>query len=304
MPKLPDGTVVPSYFKLKKQDTGKDIKDQGMRTVIGQVAKVHFVDDSTNVSKKFVEYDVVVRDESGGQTTLKNVRQESQLGGGNDYEETILEPSDVAYAGKLDASNLFANKNGTIVYVSFRDGSLDKPYIEGAVIHPKRVGAKRADGIRKLGEFRGVEWNINSDGELTITYRGNRKPNGELVRPNSGPTVIKIDKNGVFTVKTKGGASAEVNGATGLIHLKDNGTGALKIQGDKVALGASSAELLQQVSDQLQKHITMANAEATHTHLGNLGYPTAAPSTQSDWTTLASDLTAIKALVDGIKGTL
>lgn len=340
MRKLPDGSIVNSYFHVKKSDTGADVKNQGMRTVLGQVDKIHYIDDQTNVSKKFVEYDVIIRDERGGQSTLKNVRHESTLGGTNDYDETVLEANEVAFSGKLEAGNLFSNKNGTLVYVSFRDGSFDKPYIEGTVMHPKKLGAKRSEGIRKLGEFRGVEWNINAKGELIITYRGNRSADGKLIRPATGPTVIKIDEQGVFTitdnedqkvevnrtnrtisfsngvtvtvdgandkftVQTSAGAKAIVDGSNDTVHLTDNGTGALKISGEKVALGASSAELLQQISDQLQELITLFTTVANHTHIGNLGYPTSVPDTQAAWQTAASNLTSIKGLVDGIKGTL
>lgn len=360
MGKMPDGSVISSYFGLKKQDTGQDVKNLGTRTLIGQISKIHFVDDQTNISKKFVEYDVVIRDEKGGQSTFSNVRHETSLGGANDFSETILEHNEVAFSGKLDSSNIYANKNGTLVYVSFRDGSLDKPYIEGTVPHPKREGARRADGIRKLGEYRGVSWNINSLGELIITYNGNRNPNGTLVRADTGPTQIKIDKNGVFSISdnqsqrvevnrvnktisfsngvvvtidgtndkfsvaTTGGASVTVDGAADKIDaltaaganisidgagdtvlLKDNASGSIKITGETIAIGASSAELLQQISDTLDKIITWTNnVGALHTHLGNLGYPTLLPVETAGYLQLGTELTTIKGLVDGIKGTL
>ena len=233
---MPDGSVVSSYFNLEKKQTGRDVKAQGIKTLIGQVEKVHFTDEGTNVSKKFVEYDVIVRDERGGQTTYKNVRCEAMLGGSNDFEETILEPNEVAFSGKLDSSNLFANKNGALVYVSFRDGSLDKPYIEACVAHPKKIGAKKADGIRKIGEFRGLEWNINKDGELTITYNGNRSADGKLVRKDTGPTKIKIDKTGGLTISDNKGQVIEMKRTTKTIKLSNGVTLILDGEADKVSL--------------------------------------------------------------------
>ena len=196
MPKHGDGSVISSYFSAAPAQTGQNIKNQGGKTLIGQVERIHFVDDATNVSKQFVEYDVSVRNESGGQTVYKNIRSAGSLGGANDFEETILESNEFAFSGLLATSNIFKNKNGTLVYISFRDGSLDKPYIDSTVDHPRLSGATRADGIRKKGEFRGLGWEINKDGEFTLTYRGNRQPNGELVRADSGPTEVKIDKEG------------------------------------------------------------------------------------------------------------
>lgn len=103
---------------------------------------------------------------------------------------------------------------------------------------------------------------------------------------------------------TQAGAKVDVLGSSGTIHAKDNGNGALKITGNKVAIGASSAELLQQISNQLQQMQTALNALASHTHIGNLGYPTAPPDVAAAVSGAATQLGTIKALVDGIKGTL
>lgn len=103
---------------------------------------------------------------------------------------------------------------------------------------------------------------------------------------DQGITIVEDSQNDTITFTTKAG-------------------GKIKIQADKIAMGASSAELLQQISDALQKHIDWANnTGAVHTHLGNLGYPTSAPVETAQYIQLATDLTTIKSLIDGIKGTL
>lgn len=200
--KHPDGSVISQFFQTQDKPTsGDDIYDQGLRIIVGQIDKVHYVDDQSNVSKKYVEYDVSVRDAKGGQSTLRNVRQVNILGGINDQDEMVLEPNEFASKGKLESSNLFMNKNGTTVLVAFIDGSKDKPVIIAALQHPTKAGAKRADGIRKKGEFRGIQWEINKDGELILTYVGSRTPDNKLKRKETGPTVIKIDKTGALTIK-------------------------------------------------------------------------------------------------------
>lgn len=394
-----DGSIVSSYFGSVGDPSGQDVYNEGLRFSLGQIEKIHFVDDPSNVSKKFVEYDVSVQDAKGGQSTFRNVRTMSAIFGFNDFEETILEPNAFAFSGKLDPSNFFANKNGTIVIIGHLHGSLDKPFIIGAWQHPKYKGAKRSDGIRKKGEFRGIAWEINKEGELSIKYQGNRSPDGELVREDTGPTEIKIDKNGVLTftdneeqkfemsrttktfkftngvsvtfdgendkvivittggakleidgdgdkitaetsggakieidgngdkvdvvtaggteaiidgttdkieLLTSGGAEAFIDGVADVIQLTAAGTGELKIENNKVALGASTAELLQQIYDSLQELITLFAAVAVHTHPGVLPGPssTGPPSTAAAWTTAAANLTAIQVLVNSIKGTL
>lgn len=127
--------------------------------------------------------------------------------------------------------------------------------------------------------------------KITITFK-------------SGMTVTIDGKNDMVKILSKGGAFATVDGKTGTIELKDNGSGKLKITGSKVALGASSAELLAEIVAFLDKVITLAGTESSHMHLGNLGFPTGPTTAAGAWSTLASDLGAIKAKIEGIKGTL
>lgn len=210
--KHPDGSVISQYFSTQdKPPSGDDIYDQGLRLVVGQIEKIHFVDDQSNLSKKYLEYDVSVRDAKGGQSTFRNVRKIDLLGGSNDYEEQVLEPNEFAFKGKLETSNFFTNKNGTTVLLAFVDGSKDRPIIIAAIQHPKKTGAKRKDGVRRIGEFRGFTWELNKDGELILTYLGNRTSDGKLARSNTGPTQIKIDKNGIFTLTDNEGQLIMMN---------------------------------------------------------------------------------------------
>ena len=200
MAEHPDGSEISSYFSLQNIPTGSSISSQGMVIVIGQVVKVHYTDESSNSTKSYVEYDVVIKDKAGGLIKINNLRQASSLGGTNDYDNTILEPCDFAFTGKLDTANLFKNKNGTIVFVAFLDGSKEKPFILAAFPHPRKRGTKKSEGISKKGEFRGIEWNINKDGEFILTYQSDRGPDGKFKRSDTGPTVIKIDKEGRFSI--------------------------------------------------------------------------------------------------------
>lgn len=237
------GVIINSYFDVQTEPSkGMDIYKEGDISLLGQVERIHFVDDSTNISKEFVEYDVSVRDAYGGQSTFKNVRASMGIAGGlSDYDEIILEDNEVALQGKLDTSNPFKNKNGTVVIVEFINNSLDKPYISNVLGHPSSSAASRSDGIRRKGEFRGLGWEINSKGELTITYRGSRKPNGDLEREDTGPTEIKIDENGNLSVSNNESQGIEINRVDKKITVTD-GTNTVTIEKDsnKIALVAGS----------------------------------------------------------------
>lgn len=381
--KHPDGSIISQYFGIQDKPTsGEDIYNQGLRLVVGQVEKIHYVDDQSNISKKYVEYDVSIRDAKGGQSTLRNVRKIDLLGGSNDHDEMVLEPNQFASKGKLETSNFFMNKNGTTVLLACIDGSKDKPIIIAAIQHPTKLGAKRIDGIRRKGEFRGIQWELNKDGELIITHQGPRSPDGKLLTSDKVLTVARFDKAGNLTVTdhannqirlnnteikveiqsdvkgtklvldgkndtvvttTAGGLKTEMEGQTdkmtvttkgGLVVVIDgqndktmittaagtkmiiDGTndeliietaaGArLRLKTDKVALGSGAVEILDKLSMVADLISTwVSTKEAIHTHLGNLGYPTAPTDQAIASTQLGTDLAQVRDDVDSIKGTL
>lgn len=224
--KHPDGSVISQYFGIQdKPPSGDDIYNQGLRLVVGQVEKIHFVDDQSNISKKYVEYDVSIRDAKGGQSVLRNVRKIDLLGGANDYEEAVLEANEFASKGKLETSNFFKNKNGTTVLLAFIDGSKDKPIIIAAMQHPTRTGAKRTDAVRRKGEYRGIQWEINKDGELTLTQLGPRGADGKLKTSDKTLTVIKFDKSGNLTINDKATNQIKLNNTDVKVEIQSDSKG-------------------------------------------------------------------------------
>ena len=338
--KKADGSVISSYFDLSSEPTGDTVNELGLKFLSGQVEKVYFTDDQANVSKKYVEYDVSIRDAHGGQSVYRNVRQLSSYFGFNNYEETILEPNNAALSGKLDTSNYFLNKNGTIVVLAFLNGSQDQPIIIGSTPHLRVKGAIRAEGIHKKGEFNGIQYEVNKDGEFSLTYVGVKKPNGTSITKDTGPTKIKISKTGAFeltdnvgqsfkvdrankTIKfsngtsvlfdgkndfislvTAKGTNVQVDGKNDDIIVKTAGSAELHLNAAKVALGASGVELLDKVSAALQALINLTQSMSTETHLANLGYPTGAPINQADYITAKNAFTTLKSAIDSIKGVL
>lgn len=279
MKKHPDGSIITQFFDVTSEpQSGKDIYDQGLKIVVGQVEKIYYVDDQYNVSKKFVEYDVSVRDAQGGQSVLRNLRFQNLLGGANDYDEIILEANEYASKGKLEVSNLFINKNGSTVIVASLDGSKDRPMIIGCLQHPKIDGAERSDGIRRKGEFRGLQWEINKDGEFTLTQQGARSADGKLKFTGALPSVISMLKDGSVTISTKSGAkltlnSSEVKIEHGSTVINLDSSGKISLTGSLVDIG-EGASALAVLGPQLVSWLN------SHTHMSPGGLtpaPTSAP---------------------------
>ena len=166
----------------------------------GQIKKVHYVDDESNISKKHPEYDVVMFDNLGGQTILRNVRSANMLSGFNDYEETILEPSEVALEGKLEDSNTPDKKNGAYVLVAFIDGNYSNPVILAGLDHPGADAEfTKEKQINRFRRFRGLEQRVNKNGELEMSFTGVKNPDGTPVNPDQTPITFKVGLDGTLT---------------------------------------------------------------------------------------------------------
>lgn len=271
------------------------------------VTKVFYVDDDLNVTKNAqnpeVTYKVVILGGFKQGQTLTNVRMSPEMGGDDNFTETTLTP-----ASQPITDTRLSEQDGDIVMVQFIQGHQGYPLIVAMANSINSTkGTKKADGPRRLTQYNGLNQLINNAGEYLITRNGGTlDPSTNRFKPTTKmDSQISLKKNQLVTITTAGGTTVTIDGANDNILLKTKGGGELNIKAGKVALGASGTELLDQISQTLDKISQfMTNKDATHDHLGNLGYPTAPPETASDFVALGSDLAAIKAKVDGIKGTL
>jgi len=320
------------------------------------LTKVYYSDDRKNISRggqnPEVLYDGLILGGNSEGHALTNIRDASSLTGGkNNYAEHIYRTNTfpVTGTGKVDINK----QDGDVVYVAYIQGKADYPIIVGratGVLDGDKTGALRADGPRRRWEYNGIFFEVNKNGEMTLTRKGGQFQAKEgFFEPEEGGDKVTFSltdskltatfaKTGITevhdgiaqlvtltfksglkvtidgasdqvkivtaggtqtlvdgaadkaTIETAGGAKASIDGASDTVELQDNGSGKLKISGEKVALGASPAELLDLFEQTL-------DALIAQTHIGNLGIPTGTPIN-------VADFTAIKTLLTQIKGTL
>lgn len=289
-----------------------------------------------------VLYDVVVLGGFATGQIISNCRLGSSLGGNTSYWERILRASEKAVSearlAECDGDVVLVQFNqGHTAFPTII--AMDQGITTTGII-----GAKLADGPLSVEEFNGVYSLINNAGEHIFKVKGGTaSPEKGAFTPakvplttfsitkdekysrvfKSGLSIVEDGANDVVKIVTKGGTTFTVDGKsdkTIIVNkggvsitldgksdaalIKTKGGAELHLKEAKVALGAGSTEVLKQLSDALDKMITLAGAEAAHTHIGNLGYPTAPPSTAGDWGTLASELGTIKGKIDAITGSL
>jgi hypothetical protein len=286
-------------------NTGKFKEDYNLYRCM--VTKVIYVDDDSNITKNSqnpeVIYECVILGGYKEGQKLTNVRLCPSIGGDDNYSEMTLTP-----ASKPITDTRLADQDGDIVMVEFIQSQRGYPVIVafGNSLNAAH-GATKATGPKLETQYNGLNYQINNAGELTITRKGGSldASTGRFKPVKSMDSSISLKKNQLITITTKGGTTITVDGANDIIKLLTAGGGELNIVKGKVAFGASGTELLQQISDTLDKIKTFMNSvDSTHDHIGNLGYPTSPPETASQFTQLGSDLGDIKSKVDGIKGSL
>ncbi len=296
-----DGTIQSANTPTYSQ-TGLMRDDFGLYRCM--ITKVFYIDDSENITKNApnpcVIYEAVILGGSATGQTLFPCRLSSSLGGNSNYEDYTLS------ASTKDISKVkLSEHDGDIVYILFNQGHDGYPAIISCDkgLNDVFSGTSSSQGPRHIKQYNGVYQEINNQGEFTLKRKGGSLNNGVFSPASNTEGILQFLKDSVKLGDES--SSLILTKSSDDALLKTKGGAEFHAKADKIALGAQGIELLQQISDQLQKLITFANTiDSTHQHLGNLGYPSGAPITATDFTQLGIDLDTIKGKIDGIKGNL
>lgn len=200
---MDDGAVIESALPMDDKPA-ENTRYRDLRVYKAQVEEVIFVDDQRNKTGK-VEYDLIIisGNSNEGYRKVRNAVSLNSLGGVNDYEETIYKPKTKEFSRGTELGKPHpANTNGDIVALVFLEGNEEFPVILGPWSHKRNSKAAiTTDGHRMKGEYNGVQWEINKDGELIITMLGGpRDDDGNLTNESNGNLLIKLGKDGKITI--------------------------------------------------------------------------------------------------------
>jgi hypothetical protein len=83
------------------------------------------------------------------------------------------------------------------------DGNAESGIILGGLKHVKRFTTLTKEaGLHLEGEYNGLNWKINKDGELTISFKSPTDSSGKVLKPELSGSQIKIEKDGSFEANT------------------------------------------------------------------------------------------------------
>ena len=206
---LNTGGVLPSNLEIDKgegYDTSRDAgryAKQNFSLKVGQIEESFCIDTDGNVRKSRTEYDVLVNESLGDNSTsqmmYRRVVSKDLFGGIADFFQFTYRKN------KVDEGRDTPFRNGSLVLLLCLNGSAEDAVIIGGLKHPDNANECTEDEGHNLKfEFNGINFEIDKDGAMTLLFRGPTDADGKVLDgfEESGGTTIKIEKDGSYEVNT------------------------------------------------------------------------------------------------------
>lgn len=197
---VPPSGLLEKISKDKISAFNKNYNSTPLR--MGVVVKIHKASDITSVSKVSPEYDVITSQQNGsmGQSFVRytNCISIDGFGGVADFFEKKLR---VADGEKFTKTYDFNKQNGSLVLMLCADGFTDKGIIIGGFQNTARPTNLPKDGsLHMEGEYNGLNWKVDKDGALTVTFKSKTDNEGKPQDEKAGGSTISIEKDGSIDI--------------------------------------------------------------------------------------------------------
>lgn len=253
-----DGSVIPANFNTTPMPDAKAFLGNNLSLRAGAVIGIHYPDQEANISKQVIEYDVAIfqADHRGGVniSTMRNCKVNNMFGAPNNNSTYTLVP------GTKDGDGVY--QKSSIVTVLCVNGMSD---VGGAVIVG---GLSSPDGPKYTSEdgqfydfnFNGINYNINKDGEWTVTFNSPIDVDGKKKNEAAAGTIVKIDKEGRVKISDNEGQFWQID-RVAKTSTWSNGAESIVIdKGSKSVSLTSSGEM----SSKSEKAMSMASSDAVN----------------------------------------
>lgn len=203
--------VVNSSIHNVSQDVGREYQNEifnNTKLKNGIILKVYEIDDDLNNNKKFPEYDVLIVEQNATNTMepviYRNCISIDGFGGVADFFEYKLRPvKEVENKPTTPLNTNFKGQFGSMVLLLCLDGASDKGIIVKSVPHPgRKTNLTKDAGLHLEGEYNGLNWKVNKEGELTITFKSKTDDKGKPSDEQAGGTHVQINKKGSVDINT------------------------------------------------------------------------------------------------------
>ena len=209
---VPPSSLLKTLSSERVSSLNKRFENTPLR--IGIVTECYEITDPKNITKLVPEYAVVTQetDKTMGikNVTYTNVIAADKFGGIADFFEYKLRPTLIKIDNEPNkVSHDFKKQNGSLVILLCLDGFSEKAIIIGGMPNVMDQKTQRKSTLTKQnalhmeGEYNGINWKVNKDGEFTLTFRSPTDNNGKVISDKYTGTFVKIDKTGSFQAKDK-----------------------------------------------------------------------------------------------------
>jgi hypothetical protein len=260
MAKLSDGTIIPSTLSVKPNQTAQSSIFNNFSLKQGVVTDIFYPEDDHNLSKKFIEYNVLVSEvNSNGNVTMSSYRNctiQNMFGMSN---------NNCTYTLQADNEDDATMKYGSMALILCMSGQSTngQAVIVGGYSHTDNPKYSKEDGQFYDFNFNGINYNINKDGEWTLTFNSPIDKDGKKADEKAAGTKIKIDKEGKVSISDNEGQSWSLdrvaktstwtNGAESILINKENKSISLTSSGElsassEKAMSLSSGDALSAIS--------------------------------------------------------
>jgi hypothetical protein len=240
------GEIISEALGMHNADKAAEENFANFAISLGQIQEIYPVDDSNNTTKQFVQYDVVITRPNGATELIERCRMgQPGFGGGiNNYLEATTTNPGSDRNNFDEGSN---DKRGHECLVASIDGQKHSGVILCMFPHSSSVASstrpRTEDGNVTSGEIQGLNFKVNNDGELTITFNGPRDDKGVLVS-DKGPTTVSLDKEGRVSITTKKNQSVLIDSVTKKITVTNGPTRLVMDQDlDQIQVQANRIEI-------------------------------------------------------------
>ena len=206
---LSDGTVLSSALSAEPKTKAGQIYRQDYALHLGTVTAIYYADDKNSITKKFVEYDVVVTDErpDGSSSTVKysHCQTIDRFGAPNNYEVFTLQPN-------AEKSNGRYKKGAQVLVLCVNgNGIAGKAVIVGGMSYPLAKKPNKADGQFYESQFNGINTRIDKDGQYSLTFNTVIDVDGKKADEKAAGTKLEIFKNGRLKISDNEGQYWEID---------------------------------------------------------------------------------------------
>lgn len=170
---------------------------------VGVVVDIIELGDKKNVSKVTTEYNVMVIEDQSN-SVYANCMAVDGFGGIGDFlNKKLRKTKDPT---KVSSRTTLTNQNGSIVLLLCIDGHSEQAVIVGSLAHPDRKNGQltKDKGHHLEGEFNGINWQIDKNGALKVTFKSASDNDGKYKESEGkvGGTHLHMDKDGGVDINT------------------------------------------------------------------------------------------------------